>query len=243
MEVLLNIKDPIAQLLGFWSTVINLWSVVLRLALAVVFGAVIGCERASKRHAAGLRTFMLVFIAAAIAMMLDSALMKAAMPFPVLSAATVIGIAVIASNSILYTSKSQIKGLTTSVGLWTSTMVGLSIGAGLYTLSLIGFAVLLSCLSLFPAVETYLKNRSNHFEIQLELKSKNNLQDFVGVLRELGMKIDDIESNPAFANSGLSVYSVSLTIHSPELKKYKTHREIIQALRSLEYVYYIDELT
>ena len=60
-------------------------------------------------------------------------------------------------------------------------------------------------------------------------------------LRRLGMRIDDIESNPAYLNSGLSVYSVSITICSPELKKYKTHREIIEALRSLDYIYHINE--
>ena len=51
-----------------------------------------------------------------------------------------------------------------------------------------------------------------------------------------------IESNPAYLNSGLSVYSVSLTIVSAELKKYKRHDEIIEALRTLDYVYFIGEL-
>ena len=32
-----------------------------------------------------------------------------------------------------------------------------------------------------------------------------------------------------------------MTICSPELKKYKTHSEIIQAISSLDYVYYIEE--
>ena len=40
--------------------------------------------------------------------------------------------------------------------------------------------------------------------------------------------------------SGLSVYTI--TIFSAELKKYKTHREIIQALSSLDYIYHIEEL-
>ena len=58
----------------------------------------------------------------------------------------------------------------------------------------------------------------------------------------MGIRIDDIESNPAYLNSGLSVYSVSLTILSKELKKYKRHDEIIQAMRSLDYVYHIEEM-
>ena len=238
----MNIADPIAALLGPWSARISIWSILLRLALSMLFGAIIGCERATKRHAAGLRTFMLVSLASTIAMMLDVALAWPASCRPTISAAAVVGIAIISSNSILFSSRSQIKGLTTSVGLWASGAVGLALGAGLYTAALVGFVALLICLSVFPAFEAYLKDRSNHFEIHLELKDKYNLQDFVTTIRRLGLRIDDIESNPAYLNSGLSVYSISITIVSAELKKYKRHDEIIEALRSLEYVYFIDEL-
>ena len=90
--------------------------------------------------------------------------------------------------------------------------------------------------------ETHLKDRSNHFEVHLELKNKLDLPDFVSTVRALGMRIDDIESNPAYLNSGLSVFTVSFTVDSPELKQYKKHGEIIEALKSLDYVYYIEEM-
>ena len=236
---MMNLHDPIAALLGSWAAEINLWSALLRIALAILCSAIIGCERATKRHAAGLRTFMLACLASAIAMMVDQSLGGG---IPIVSAAAVIGVAIISSNSILYSSRSQIKGLTTSMGLWAIVALGLAIGAGLYALALIGFGALLCCLSLFPPFEAYLKDRSNHFEVHLELKDRRNLQDFVTTIRRLGLRIDDIESNPAYLNSGLSVYSISVTIVSPELKKYKRHDEIIEALRSLDYVYFIDEL-
>ena len=236
---MMNLHDPIAALLGSWAAEINVWSALLRIALAILCSAIIGCERATKRHAAGLRTFMLACLASAIAMMVDQSLGGG---IPIVSAAAVIGVAIISSNSILYSSRSQIKGLTTSMGLWAIVALGLAIGAGLYALALIGFGALLCCLSLFPPFEAYLKDRSNHFEVHLELKDRRNLQDFVTTIRRLGLRIDDIESNPAYLNSGLSVYSISVTITSPELKKYKRHDEIIEALRSLDYVYFIDEL-
>ena len=236
---MMNLHDPIAALLGSWAAEINVWSALLRIALAILCSAIIGCECATKRHAAGLRTFMLACLASAIAMMVDQSLGGG---IPIVSAAAVIGVAIISSNSILYSSRSQIKGLTTSMGLWAIVALGLAIGAGLYALALIGFGALLCCLSLFPPFEAYLKDRSNHFEVHLELKDRRNLQDFVTTIRRLGLRIDDIESNPAYLNSGLSVYSISVTIVSPELKKYKRHDEIIEALRSLDYVYFIDEL-
>ena len=159
-----------------------------------------------------------------------------------LSAAAIVSVARIATRSLFFNSRNQIMGLTTSVALWSSCIIGMTLGAGFYTVTVVSFAALLFCLSRLPAFEFYLKNRSNHFEIHLELKNSMYLQNFVTTIRRLGLFIDAIEMNPAYANSGLSVYSIAISISSAELKKYKTHSEIIEALRALEYVYHIEEI-
>lgn len=235
--------DPIAKLLGTWSTENNIWSIILKIGLSIVLSAIIGCERSSKRHAAGLRTFIIVSLGSTLAMLLDMLLIeKNNGGFWLISAAMIVGIAIISSNTILFSSKNQIKGLTTSVGLWGSAIIGLLIGTGYYTLVLICFIAFLIILSIFPSLEIYLKNRSNHFEIHLELKNVTYLKEFTTTARELGLRIDDIETNPAYINSGVSVYTVSVSIVSAELKKYKTHKEIIAAFRSLDYIYHIEEM-
>ena len=235
--------DLLANLLGAWSEELELGSILLRVALSVLFAAVIGCERSSKRHSAGLRTFILVSIAGVSAMLIDQWLMAfSGVKLPVLSAAAVVGMATISGNSILFSSRNQIKGLTTSAGLWCCGLLGLALGAGLYTPALVLFLVLLCSMSGLPVLEKHLKDRSNHFEVHLELKNKSDLPDFVSTVRALGIRIDDIESNPAYLNSGLSVFPVSFTVASAELKQYKKHGEIIEALRSLDYVYYIEEM-
>lgn len=231
--------DPIALMLGAWSYTDGAASIVFRILLSVVLSAIIGCERSSKRHAAGLRTFILVSLASTVAMLLDVHLGGGVL---LLSAASVIGIAIITCNSILYSSRSQIKGLTTSVGLWACGIIGLAAGAGYYTVTLIAFAALFCILLFFPTFEGYLKNRSNHFEVHLELRSSAHLQSFVTTIRRLGLTIDDIEANPAYVGSGLSVYSIAISISSAELKKYKTHGEIIEALSTLDYVYHIEKM-
>ncbi len=231
--------DPIAKLLGAWATELNIYTLILRVVLALILSAILGCERSSKRHAAGLRTFMVVALATCIAMLLDLYLQNKSY---LISSAAIIGLAIITVNSILYSSRNQIKGLTTSVGLWACGVLGLCIGAGFYMVTMVAFFALLCSLSIFPHIERYLKNRSNHFEVHLELKNIAYLQNFVTTIRELGMRIDDIESNPAYQNSGLSVYSISISISSQELKKYKTHSQIITALSSLDYIYHIEEM-
>lgn len=240
---MLQISDPLVQYLGEWSQELNTSSIALRIAIVVVLTSIIGCERSSKRHSAGLRTFVLISFSATISMMLDLYLMQIqAMGIPILSAATIVSAALISGNSILFSSRSQIKGLTTSAALWACTVLGFTIGAGLYTVTLIVFAFLLCILSAFPSIEVFLKNRSNHFEIHLELKNIEYLRDFVTVSRRLGLRVDDIESNQAYLGSGLSVYTITITICNTELKKYKTHREIIEALKSLEYIYHLEEI-
>ena len=165
-------KDPIANLLGEWSSSLNLWSILLRLSLSILFAGVVGWERSSKRHAAGLRTFMIVSMGATLSMAIDLVLIeKNGGGFWLISTATTIGIAIISANTLLYSSKNQIKGLTTSIGLWATGIIGLLFGTGYYTLALIVGIVFVCLLSLVPALEIYLKNRSNHFEFHLELKS------------------------------------------------------------------------
>ena len=244
MNTALVSPDPIAGMLGPWAGGITIGSILLRIFLSLLLGAVIGWERSSKRHSAGLRTFMLAFLIGTMAALLDSCIFASASGRGnyLLSAGTVVGAAVIAVHSVFYTSRNQIRGLTTAAGLWVAVVIGITLGIGYYTVSLAAFLALLCVLNWFPPLEAALKNRSNHFEIHLELTSSVCLQDFVTVIRRLGLTIDEIEQNPAYIGSGLSVYSISISVSNEMLKKYKTHAEIIEALASLDYVYHIEEM-
>ena len=238
------VRDPIAALLGSWSSDISAVTILLRIFLSLLLGAVIGWERSNKRHSAGLRTFMLAFLTGTVAAVLDCCIFAASggRGIFLLSACVIIGASIIAVHSMFYSSRNQIKGLTTAVGLWVSVIIGIALGLGFYTVALVSYAALLCILFWFPPLEVAFNNRSNHFEVHLELTSSVRLQDFVTVIRRLGLKIDEIEQNPAYVGSGLSVYTISISVSNEMLKKYKTHSEIIEALKSLDYVYHIEEM-
>lgn len=243
MNSFLFVADPIANLFGEWASTVNIYSIMLRIALAVCLGAAIGWERSNKRHAAGLRTFILAILTTTVAMILDKYFLEAnGQSIFIISGCAVLALAIISCNTTIYTSKSQIKGLTTSVALWGVSFIGLTLGAGLYLTTIILFTVFLFSLSLFPKLEVFLKNRSTQFDVHLELTNASFLKDFTAVLRELGIRIFDIEANPAYINSGLSVYTISLSIMKEELQKYKTHEDVIKALQSLPYVAHIEEM-
>ena len=235
--------DPISKLTNGWLAEFNIWTIIIRLAVAFIIGAAFGVERSRKRHTAGFRTFTFVALFSTIAALVD--IFFAANYgeiFPAITTAVILGGAIISGNTLLYSSKNQIKGLTTAVALWLTGIIGAALGAGLYTAALIGIVLAFITLSAMPKIEFYMKNRSNHFEIHLELKNRNDLVNFTGVVRKLGLRIDDIEANPTYNNTGLGVYSISLTNKSPELKKYKTHTEIIEALKTLDYINCIEEI-
>ena len=224
---------------GEWHSTAEM---ILRILLTLVFSSIIGWERSSKRHSAGLRTIILVSLTGTAASLIDEFFIKQmGVTLPIVSAAVVIGAVMLSGNSILFSSKGQIKGLTTSAGVWMCTVIGVMTGLGLYIMAIVLFITLFVTLAFFDRLEKKLKKHSNHFEIHLELKNRSSLQDFAVTVRELGLKIDDIEMNPAYLHSGLSVYSVSLTILRGDLKKLRTHTEMIKALRSLPYIAYIEE--
>ena len=125
--------------------------------------------------------------------------------------------------------------------IFTNAVLSLCIGFGMYTSALVGFVAMMMCMYLFPSLETRLKGRSPQFEMHLELKNRNLLQEFVTAIREFGLHLDDIEINPAYATTGLGVYTVKVTISDRKLLS-RSHDEIIDALAALDSVEYVEEM-
>lgn len=236
-------QDYIAGRIGEWSMYLNPAGIAFRLAVALILAAAIGWERTNKRHSLGLRSFIIVTLSGTTAGILDYYLLLThGTTIFILSAASVISATMLSLRSILFNARTQIRGLTTAAALCMMGLLGVTVGVGLYTVAVALFIVLMFVLSGLPVLEEYLDDKSNHFEVHLELNSSKSLPLFASTIRKLGMRIDDIEYNPAYAGSGISVYSVSFTISSEELKKYKSHQEIIDALATLEYIEFIEEL-
>jgi putative Mg2+ transporter-C (MgtC) family protein len=131
------------------KTVVPLTEIAIRLLLASALGAIIGLDREIKRRAAGLRTHMLVSLAAAaftigswelFHMVLDEARERiTADPIRVIEAITA-GVAFLAAGAIIR-ARGEVHGLTTGAGMWLAGAIGLVAGLGLY-----GFAVLVAIL-------------------------------------------------------------------------------------------------
>lgn len=115
----------------------TLWVAMARLILALLLGALIGWERESTDHEAGLRTHMMISMAAAlftiIAMELthmraDNDAELQIDPLRLIQAVTA-GVAFLAAGSII-TTKGAVRGLTTGASMWLAGAIGLSCGTG-----------------------------------------------------------------------------------------------------------------
>ena len=133
---------------------LNTVSVILRMLLAVMVGAVIGLERSAKNRPAGFRTHILVCMGAAVAAMTGLYLFLALkLPTDVsrLAAQVISGLGFIGAGTIVVTKKMSIKGLTTAAGLWVTAAVGMACGVGMYTLAAVSTVIVLLCFEAFNA--------------------------------------------------------------------------------------------
>ena len=126
---------------------------VLRLAMAIILGGIIGLEREISARPAGLRTHMMIALAASLLTIVTfemlalpslAAVAEKSDPLRLIEAVTA-GVAFLAAGTI-FTSKGQVNGLTTGAGMWLAGAIGLTCGMG--QLQLAGMVTLLALLIL-----------------------------------------------------------------------------------------------
>ena len=238
------IYDPIVQLLQRWTgaefTTIPWWVILLRLLLAFGVGAILGAERATKSHAAGLRTYILVSLASCVCMLVNLMLFQRADTARI-PAGVLTGIGFIGAGTIITTSRQQIRGLTTAAALWASGCTGLAFGAGLYTIGFIATILIIFVVMFMHSIEGKLQKNVRMFDVHVELKDSSKLTEFLTFLRDKNLEIKSITLDPAYENSGLSVYSI--TLHSLGNKnEFLKESQVIELVNNLDYVNYCEAI-
>ena len=230
----INYIDPITNWLGLEDLIgdISIWSILVRFILTFICAGLIGLERARRRHAAGFRTYILVSLGAMIAIFTNQYIFEVYGQGDIgrLGAQVISGIGFLGAGTILVTSRSQIKGLTTAAGLWVSACIGLSIGIGFYTVGIIGTIFALVAFVFLPRLEKIFTKNSNTLEIHVELFSRSDLKKLIDYIRTRGGKINLVDYNSSYANSGLSVYTINMVSWN------KNANIVIQDILDIEYV-------
>lgn len=140
--------------------------IAARLLLAAIFGAAIGFEREWRNRPAGLRTHILVCVAAATFAILTIEIVHAPIfgdtatdavqvdPIRMVEAVTA-GVAFLAAGVVIFT-RGEVHGLTTGAGMWLAGAIGLSCGIGLWQIALFATVLALVVLGLLHVFEGHL---------------------------------------------------------------------------------------
>ncbi len=173
----------------------NYLDILLRLLLALVIGGVIGIERQTTNHNAGLRTHILVCLGSAVVMIMSEQMAKEfGGEISRIGAQVVSGVGFLGAGCIIVNGN-KIKGLTTAAGLWATACVGLSIGLGYYFLSISCAAfIIIAMWILHPLGNRIQKNsQTSNYEVELELKDKAHLKSVTDLSASLEQKIAYVE--------------------------------------------------
>lgn len=226
-------------------------SLLLRLALAMLFGGMIGLERGRKRRAAGFRTYMLVCLGSALTSLMSQYLFiqldtvwagivattGKQVDVSRFGAKVYSGIGFLAAGTIIVTGKQEVKGMTTAAGLWASACMGIAIGAGFYECVLIAFVLIFICIHFLPMVENYLLENARNMNIYIELTSLDNIGALLCSVKAQGAQLYSVEIDRGQETNGApsAVLSIRLAHH-------QQHTQIMAALSEHESVTMIDEI-
>jgi putative Mg2+ transporter-C (MgtC) family protein len=154
-------RDLIVQeLTGTFQTV-PFGVALIRILAAVLLAGLIGAEREWRQRPAGLRTHMLVSLAACLYAIVGRELVNIdfvgdhgqmrADPLHLIEAVTA-GVAFLVAG-IIFTSGGKVQNVTTGASLWLAGAIGLAVGAGQIPLAALGTLVVLGVLLLVSALE------------------------------------------------------------------------------------------
>ncbi len=201
-----------------------IYEIIFKLALAGVLGGLIGLERESLSRPAGLRTYTLVSIGSALAMIVSIDIYlqyyQTVNADPGRIAAQVIsGIGFLGAGTIMREGAS-VQGLTTAAGLWVVACIGLAVGSGLYIPAIATTILILFVLIYFIKFEARFTGSREFKGIVLLVEDKPGQVGAIGsILGDLCVLIKNIQLTQADNNfleielllqipSGLSVDQV-----------------------------------
>jgi len=173
---------------------ISIPEIILRLALAVVLGGMIGFEREAHNRPAGFRTHILVCVGSALIMIVSAfgfhdftGEIYQIDPGRIANG-VVAGIGFLGAGTIIR-QRGTIQGLTTAAGIWVVSGIGLAVGIGLYVGAV--FATVLVFISLFALNRLERVNLINKKNRRLWVKAI----DSPGLLGKIGMLLGEMNIN------------------------------------------------
>jgi putative Mg2+ transporter-C (MgtC) family protein len=140
---------------------LTLVDIIIRIAIAVGLGALLGVERTLAGKTAGVRTYSMVSLGSALFVIIShiflSNISNTALANPLLMASAVVtGIGFIGAGLVIFQDH-KIVGLTTAAGIWVSAGIGIASGFGMFGLAIVALVFALIIFTILWFVEKLLR--------------------------------------------------------------------------------------
>jgi len=165
-------------------------SILARLLLASLIGGLVGLDRELIQKPAGIRTYMLICIGSALAMLTNQYISEYAFPGsdPARFGAQVLsGIGFLGAGTIIVIGKLKVSGLTTAAGLWASAAIGLACGIGFYEGAIIGGIFLYIIIAVLNRIDRLGRYKHHFISLCVELENISMLRGFAVELENGGI--------------------------------------------------------
>ena len=152
--------------------------ILLRLAVAIALGSLVGIEREIHEHSAGMRTIALVTLGCTLFTIVSAygfldllGTLHLTLDPTRIASYIVAGIGFLGAGTIFMSREGErIKGLTTAATIWVMAAIGIACGAGLLVEAIVTTALVMIVLVVFRYVEQLIlpRGQANHQHIRIE---------------------------------------------------------------------------
>ena len=229
-------KEVINFLDGFSTSAVG-----IRLIIATLFGSLVGWERVTKKHNAGIKTFALVSLGSAVATILNiylASMENQSADISRIPAGVVSGIGFLGAGMILVTGRNQIKGLTTAASLWVTSIMGMSIGGGFLEMGTICFVLIMISNRVLQYFSQRVEEHNRYLSVYLEVEKVKGVVRLRKFLTESGYSLLSMNKTK---EKTLQPSDVAIAVEL-DLKGQVGHQVVIEKLNNLEYVNYLEEI-
>ena len=231
----------------------NFTSALVRLLLAMLSGGIVGFGRSQKARSAGFRTYMLISIGAAMAVLLtqfqyqmllgpwSDVVEEVGLKFDAsrLASSVITGIGFLGAGIIIKIAHQQVNGLTTSTGLFATMVMGLASGAGFYECVIISLLLIVVVLNVMSPLEFAFKRRLRNITLNVEFNSVEDISHITSAIEAEGARVYDIDVERTERKddkfpSAIFILQLSRTNHS--------HSGMLSSVAALGCVHSVQEL-
>ncbi|MBO4422483.1 MAG: MgtC/SapB family protein [Clostridia bacterium] len=230
----------------------NFASVCVRLALAMIAGAVLGFGRGRKKQTAGLRTYLITCVGASLASLIGffeyqmlcgewsflPALADTKFDGARFSSAVISGIGFLAAGSIMLIAHQQVSGLTTAIGLFITACIGIACGAGFYEVVIVAVVFIVVVMELMQSVEVTFKRKIRNMTIHVAFDDIEHSDMITDTIKNEGATIYEFE----LENPGKSKTPPSAILWIKLPRDNPSHSSILSSIAELPCVSSVQEL-